>query len=81
MLKDIDSHRASLSDITSLEGRIVVRIDGEDVCGEFSDPVVRLADQWLRKLPVDYRGRHRNRGIAQQSSTVSLSFRRPKVWR
>ena len=51
LLKDIDAHRKSLSDITSLEGRIVVRIDGKDVCGEFSDPVVRLADQWLRKLP------------------------------
>ncbi|HET6347049.1 MAG TPA: hypothetical protein VFH51_19085 [Myxococcota bacterium] len=50
-LKKIDSYRGELSDINALEGRVVVRIDGKDVCGEYSDPIVRLVDQWLRKLP------------------------------
>jgi hypothetical protein len=50
-LKKIDSYRDQLSEITDLEGRVIVRIDGKDVCGEYSDPIVRLVDQWLRKLP------------------------------
>lgn len=50
-LREIDSHRSEQSDISLFEGRIVVRFDGKDVCGEYSDPIVRLVDQWLRKLP------------------------------
>ena len=50
-LKEIDTHRGDVSDISLLEGRILVRFDGKDVCGDYSDPMVRLADQWLRKLP------------------------------
>lgn len=50
-LKEIDTHRGGVSDVSGLEGRILVRFDGKDVCGEYSDPIVRLTDQWLRKLP------------------------------
>lgn len=50
-LKEIDSHRSELSDVSAIEGRIVIRFDGKDACGEYSDPIVRLIDQWLRKLP------------------------------
>lgn len=50
-LKEIDSHRSELSDVSTVEGRIVIRLNGNDVCGEYSDPIVRLLDQWLRKLP------------------------------
>jgi hypothetical protein len=50
-LKKIDSYRSEFSEIAAVEGRIVIRIDGKDVCGEYSDPILRLIDQWLRKLP------------------------------
>ena len=50
-LKNVDSHRGQSDAISQLEGRLIVRLDGADVCGEYSDPIVRLIDQWLRKLP------------------------------
>ena len=50
-LSKVDKYRSEASDISALEGRIIVMLDGRDVCGEYSDPLVRLADQWLRKLP------------------------------
>lgn len=43
--------RDTLSNVSSLEGTLVVRLDGKEVCGDYSDPIVRLADQWIRKLP------------------------------
>jgi hypothetical protein len=51
LLGDVDSYRAECADLASLEGSIVVWIDGKDVCGEYADPLVRLCDQWVRKLP------------------------------
>jgi hypothetical protein len=50
-LAALDKHRGAISDISALEGRITVVLDGKDLCGDYSDPIVRLIDQWLRKLP------------------------------
>lgn len=38
-------------DLPTREGRLVLLLDGNDVFGEYSEPVVRLLDSWLRKLP------------------------------
>ena len=45
-----DLHLAKLSDIVREEGRLVLLVNGEDVCGEYSDPLLRLVEQWLRKV-------------------------------
>lgn len=50
-LKDIVRYRSGVADISKLEGRVILLLEGKDVCGEYSDPVLRLTDQWLRKLP------------------------------
>ena len=51
VLTKLDSIRPQLSDISATLGRIRILVDGDDVCGEYADPLVRLVDQWLRKLP------------------------------
>ncbi len=51
LLGDVAAYRSQCADLTALEGSVVVSIDGKDVCGEYTDPLVRLCDQWLRKLP------------------------------
>lgn len=38
-------------DLSTMEGRLVVELDGVDQFGEYTEPVVRLVDSWLRKLP------------------------------
>lgn len=38
-------------DVSALEGRLVLLLDGKDVFGEYAEPLVRLLDSWLRKLP------------------------------
>ena len=47
---NLDEKASTLSDVAREEGRIVVLVDGEDVCGEYSEPLVRLVNQWLRKV-------------------------------
>ena len=44
-------HRLTLVDTGALEGAVVIRVDDEEVCGDYADPIVRLIDQWIRKLP------------------------------
>ena len=47
---NLEGNLARLSEIVSEEGRVVVIVDGEDVCGDYSEPLIRLVDQWLRKV-------------------------------
>jgi hypothetical protein len=47
----LDAHRDTLADIGDVEGAIVVKLDGEDNCADYYDPLLRLADQWVRKIP------------------------------
>ena len=51
LLQSMPTHREALLDILQVEGRIVVCFDGEEPCEPYSDPLVRLVDLWLRKLP------------------------------
>ncbi len=51
LLANLDSLRAELQDISTAQGRVRILVDGDDLCGEYADPLVRLVDQWLRKLP------------------------------
>lgn len=50
-LARVDALRDQVSDISLHEGRLVLGFDGDEALKEFSDPIVRLMDGWLRKLP------------------------------
>ncbi len=51
LLSHLDTHREALSDISAVSGTIIVRVDGEEYGAEQNDPIVRLVDQWVRKVP------------------------------
>jgi hypothetical protein len=51
VLSHLDEHRAALADISAVLGSVVARIDGTEYGAELRDPIVRLVDQWVRKLP------------------------------
>ncbi len=50
LLSSLDAHRAAIGDIALAEGRVVLQFDGKEPCAPYADPLVRLVDQWLRKL-------------------------------
>lgn len=50
-LDGLARYKGDLEDISALEGRLTVNFDGPNVCDEFADPVIRLVDSILRKLP------------------------------
>ena len=47
---NLENSLPRLTDVANEEGRIIILLDGEDVCGEYSEPLIRLVDQWLRKV-------------------------------
>lgn len=47
---NLELHLPRLSDLVREEGRLVVWVNDEDVCGDYCDPLIRLVDQWLRKV-------------------------------
>jgi len=51
VLSQFESHRAAFSDISVVLGTVVARIDGTEYGADLRDPIVRLVDQWVRKLP------------------------------
>ena len=51
VLQSLDTHREALLPLDAIEGRIVLQIDGQETALPYSDPLVRLMDLWLRKLP------------------------------
>lgn len=49
---DVERFRADLEDPGFLEGRLVISLgDTENLCDAFAEPIVRLVDSFLRKLP------------------------------
>lgn len=50
-LARVDALADEVADISSHEGRLVLGFDGHETLKEYSDPIVRLMDGWLRKLP------------------------------
>ena len=51
LVAQLQEGRPLAEDVVATCGRIALVVDGEDVFGEHADPVVRLVDSWLRKLP------------------------------
>lgn len=51
LLANLDEHKEELADITSWEGTLAVKVDGTVQGEEIPDPILRLADQWVRKIP------------------------------
>lgn len=47
----LDKHRDGLSKPSELEGALVCTLDGTEYCADLIDPILRLSDQWIRKLP------------------------------
>jgi hypothetical protein len=50
-LQRVDALRDQVTDPSLHEGRLVLSFDGDEALKEYSDPIVRLMDGWLRKLP------------------------------
>ena len=51
ILANLDGYREGLTDILSWEGSLIVTMDGKIQGEEISDPILRMADQWVRKIP------------------------------
>jgi hypothetical protein len=51
VLANVGEHRDKLSDVGAMEGFVFLRVDGEEHVAEVADPLLRLADQWVRKIP------------------------------
>ena len=50
LINDFDSHKDDLSDIVREESRIAVKHSSVKDSGDYSEPLIRLAGQWMRKL-------------------------------
>jgi hypothetical protein len=50
LVGDFESHQDKLADIVREEGRILVANPAIKDSGDYSEPLIRLAGQWLRKL-------------------------------
>lgn len=82
-LKQIAQYEEQLRDPSSLEGALVCKLDGDEHCGEQFDPILRLADQWIRKLPwvlagdtetVAYRNSEHCFAFVPAGESVEFSF-------
>jgi hypothetical protein len=51
LLANIDTYREKLTDVDSWEGVIVIKSEGDAQGEEIFDPILRLAAQWVRKIP------------------------------
>ncbi len=51
LVADIDRYRDDLGDPSAWEGALVCTLDGVEYCNDLIDPILRLSDQWIRKLP------------------------------
>lgn len=52
LLESIDQYRDNLPDVSSLEGVLLLSLDGTETTGtDYSDPILRLTGGWLRKVP------------------------------
>jgi hypothetical protein len=51
LLKNFDAHRDKLVSPSAVEAALVMKVDGKELGTELFDPLLRLCDQWVRKLP------------------------------
>jgi hypothetical protein len=51
LVADIERYRDDLGDPSAWEGAMVCTLDGVEYCNDLFDPILRLSDQWIRKLP------------------------------
>jgi hypothetical protein len=51
LLANVDAYRDALKDPSAWEGALVITLDGTEYCNDLFDPLLRLADRWIRKLP------------------------------
>jgi hypothetical protein len=49
--QSLAAHRDLLTSPDALEGRLVLAFDGKEAGTPYTDPLIRLVDLWLRKLP------------------------------
>ena len=47
---NIETHLEELKALPSLNGRIIIRLNGKDCCGDYSEPLLRLLTHWTQKL-------------------------------
>jgi len=80
---NLDGCRDKLTDVSALLGAICVRLDGEEYGVEQRDPIVRLVDQWVRKIPwvlsgdtetVAYRNSEHCYAFVPAGESVEFSF-------
>jgi hypothetical protein len=83
LLANLDKYREALSKAGSIEGSIVVYLDGEPQAGDIFDPILRLGGLWIRKLPwvlggdtetVAFRDSEHCFGFVPAGDSVELSF-------
>jgi hypothetical protein len=51
LVANVEQYRAELEDPSSWEGALIPTLDKNSYCEDLIDPILRLADQWIRKLP------------------------------
>lgn len=79
-----ESYRDSLGDdLSGIEGALVLRIDGQEYCAEYVDPLLRLCDQFISKLrwvlagdteTVAYRNSEHCFAFVPAGESVELAF-------
>lgn len=83
VLANPTSAQDALADPAKLEGLLVCSVDGKEHGDELVEPIVRLADQWVRKLPwiiagdtetLAYRNSEHCFAFVPEGESVELSF-------
>ncbi len=83
LVANLEKYRDALSKASTIEGAIVVTLDGEPHAGDYFDPILRLGGQWIRKLPwvlggdtetVAFRNSEHCFGFVPAGDSVELSF-------
>jgi hypothetical protein len=79
----LDAYKERLAKTPLWEGALILKLDGTEHCEEFVDPILRLGDQWIRKLPwvltgdtetVAYRNSEHVFAFVPEGDSVELSF-------
>jgi hypothetical protein len=83
LVTKLDSFKDTLAKAGTWEGVLVVKLDGELHCEELVEPIIRLGDQWIRKLPwiltgdtetVAYRNSEHCFAFVPEGDSVEMSF-------
>jgi hypothetical protein len=82
-LSNVESYRDTLAAVPTVEGAIVLSLDGSATGEELVDPILRLCGLWMRKLPwilagdtetVAYRNSEHCFGFVPTGDSVELSL-------